>query len=367
MSDRVATRAPRLLLLGYQGFGNLGDEAILTGIEALLAGRSVQIEGIVCGPRVGSIAAFAEARRLPTARLLPGPSALRALWRSDALILTGGGLIHDHWATIIPRYLGWIVLARALGKRVIWLGVGVGPIRRRSQRLLARVARSLTILALVRDRASAALLGGPSGRVAVIPDPALFNSPPPVGRTSGDEVAIIVRGPTPERADEADRLAATLAETHRVLAGRGLRAVSMTMAGASDVAFLRLLRARAAELGSTVEVEELGPTPGDAIARLAGCRAAISVRLHGLLLSTVAGIPCVAVAYDGKVSAAADELGIAELAVDPFSADAEGLVARLELALDLERRARLADRVAELRSAMPAIAERVLGAVGSRR
>lgn len=357
-------RAPRLLAIGYQGFANLGDEAILTGIEALL-GDALTVATVICGPWPESVAAFPAARRISSPRLMPTGPALRSLWRSDALVLSGGGLIHDHWASIIPRYLGWIVLARLFGKRVVWLGVGVGPIRRRSHRVLARLACRLTTLALVRDAASAVLVGGVSTRVGVVPDPALFNGPFIGERWQHHkELAIIVRGPTPARAADAERLAATFADTYLRAAGRGWQPMLMTMAGPADEPFVARITRHLAGRGERAQIEPLGPTPRAAIERLASVDAVISVRLHGLLLASVAGVPCVPVAYDGKVDAAAGELGIGDLVVDPALVTPELLLDRLDDACSTERMRRLAERIDEIRQRMPAVAHRVVDALG---
>lgn len=366
-SDRHVAE-PRILILGYQGFANLGDEAILTGIETILAGRRVRVVGVVCGPVPASVAAFRAAPRISSAHLLPSRRSVRALWSSDALVLGGGGLIHDHWSIVIPRYLGWIALARLFGKRVVWVGVGVGPIRRRMHRLLARIAVRLTALALVRDRRSAALIGGESSHVAVIPDPAYFNQPPrPAFGGRNDELAIVVRGPTPGNARHADTLAAGLVDAYRLAGERGWHPVLMTMAGPADEQFARLLQRRLGESGTSVAVEALGPTPRDVIERLGQMGGVISVRLHGLLLASLAGVPCVAVAYDPKVSAAADELGIADLVITPSDSRAGVLLDHLDDARAPTRMALVADRVAAIRKRMPDVADRVMAAIEGNR
>src|SRR5690606_4645669 len=132
--DRLMT-AVRAVAVGYQGFGNLGDEAILAGIEELLGGTGIVVSHVVSGP--GPVSAFPAARRVPTRRMRPTLQALRALRRAQLLLISGGGLLNDHWATVVPTYLAWVVLGRLLGLRVAWLGVGVGPLRRRWSRLLA--------------------------------------------------------------------------------------------------------------------------------------------------------------------------------------------------------------------------------------
>lgn len=369
MTESAIGETRRLVAVGYQGFGNIGDEAILTGIEAILADGRTTVRAIVCGPDADSVVGFPTARRIVSRRMLPSSAALRELWAGDGLLLSGGGLIHDHWPSVIPRYLAWIVLARALGKRVVWIGVGVGPISRPWQRMLARLARHLTTLALVRDSASADLLGGPGERVAVMPDPAVFNVRP-AHRADPDgahELAIIVRGPTPRHRRGADVLAAAVVGAYEAAPAHGWRPVLLTMAGAADDPFVSLLYQAAARRGLTIEITPLGSTPAAAMQRLARCGAVISVRLHGLILAALAGVPCVPVAYDAKVRAAADELGIGDLVVDQARVTVADLLERLERATGRERRERVDGRIREMRERLRGVADRVAAAMGSSR
>jgi len=360
-------RPRRVVALGYQGFANVGDEAILTGIETLLGDQPVTVIAIVCGPTPQTVVAFPAARRISSPRLLPTAAALRALWKADGLILSGGGLIQDYWMSVMLRYLAWIVLARALGKHVVWVGVGVGPLRRRSARVIARLSARLSTLALVRDPLSLDLIGGARAGVGVVPDPALFNSSPSHVEDRGNELPIIVRGPAPSATGEAGSLADIVVDLCVAARQRGWHPVLLTMAAHMDAAFVAEIRVAAARREEDVEIKELGPSPAAAIERLAGSHGSVAVRLHGLLLSAVAGVPCVPVAYDAKVRSAAVELGIGDLVVDPTAMTAEGVLDRLEMATTDARRAWLEDGVQNLRDRMPEVAAMVLAALGGAR
>jgi polysaccharide pyruvyl transferase CsaB len=363
MTSAAPAGAPhRVVAIGYQGFGNVGDEAILTGIQAILAGSGVTVGWVACGPEPSSVAAFPDARRLSVPRLLPSAAAIRALARSSGLLLGGGGLIHDHWPTVIPRYLLWIVLARALGKRVVWLGVGVGPIRRRTQRSLARIALRLSAAALVRDDESAALLGGVGPKVTVIPDPALFNpSGPPVDRHP-TRIGLVVRGPIPTSSDDPAALARRIVAVVEGLRARGREADLLTMGGPADDAFARTLSTEAARRNVALEIGGLGPTPAAALEAIGRYAALVSIRLHGLVLSAVAGVPCVPVAYDAKVRSAADALGLAEAVIDLDELAPETVLERLEGAMTPEDLERVAARVAAMRARKSEISGRVVRA-----
>ncbi len=365
MTGRAAAPRPvTIATVGFQGFDNIGDEAILAGIEAALAGTSCRVSIVFSGPRTDSVAAFPGARRVVTSRHLPGPAALRLLRRVDLLVIAGGGIFNDHWTAVIPRYAAWVFAARVAGARVVWFGVGVGPIRRPWLRWLTRVAARMSSLLLVRDAASAALLGSRPTRV--IPDPSLFN-PPPQPREPGGELGLIVRAPTSRDAGRAGALLDAVVTAAVAANARGARPVVMTMAGETDRRSAQSVQAGLERAGlGNVPCEELGPTPAAALDRLASLSGLITVRLHGLLLGALAGVPTIPIAYDGKVLAAADRLGMGDLVVSLAALSQTDLIERLEIAGSPDRRRLVAERVRAMRDERDGVAAAVVAA-GARR
>ena len=350
----------RIATVGFQGFGNLGDEAVLTGIEALLDRPGVKVTTVFSGPRPETIAAFPAARRIVEPRHLPGLRALRALRDVDLLLIAGGGLFNDHWVGVVPRYTAWVLAARIAGARVAWVGVGVGPIRRRSLRWLARLAARASQLVLVRDAESLALLGS-AGRSRLMPDPAVFNRPP--ARTDGAGLALVVRAPVAADAALTPRLLQALAAA---AAGAEGPTIVFTMAGEADRAFTEVLRAELEAAGVMVaDAEPLG-RPQQALARLAGVSAVVTVRLHGLLLAALAGVPAVPIAYDAKVRVAAERLGVPDVLVPLDAVSGPLLLEKLRAARTDQRRRTVQQRMGAMRAEADEIATAILAAGGGR-
>jgi polysaccharide pyruvyl transferase WcaK-like protein len=362
----VRDRAPvRLVALGYQGYGNLGDEAILTGIERLFAGTPLTVVAIVTGPMPEQVSAFPAAVRIPVRRLLPSLPALRAIRRADGLLLAGGGLIHDHWATVLPRYLAWIAAARLLGRPVAWVGVGVGPLRRRAWRWMARLAARLSRIVVVRDECSAALLGR-AARPIVAPDAALFNDPPDHPPARGSEVGIVVRDPGPGGGAWRGRLVEALAESVGLLEAAGQHPVLLTMAGSADDSIVaEVIAAAVARSGTRLRAEALGPTPPAALGRLARLDGLITVRLHGLLLGLLVATPSVAIGYDSKIQAVARELDVESVVVDQAALSGHALIEALAGASDSVTRSRIANQIMSVRGTRAELAERIASAMGA--
>lgn len=162
----------RVVVSGYYGFGNTGDEAVLRGlITALRRAGSVEITVLSGNPQ--------ETQALHGVEAVDRYS-LAAIWkafrRADLVISGGGGLLQDRTsARSSLYYLAVIVLAAAAGKPVYVYGQGVGPLRRRWLRRAAgavlRRARGIG----VRDEASRELLeacGIPASCVHVTADAA---------------------------------------------------------------------------------------------------------------------------------------------------------------------------------------------------
>lgn len=343
---RTASKPPaRLLAVGFQGFGNVGDEAILCGLERLLEGVAT-LDVIVAGT-VAPVVAARTAPRIHPWKLLPTPAALRQIRRADAVVISGGGLVNDYWPLVIPRYLAWVVAARLMGRPVVWAGVGVGPVRRRPWRLLAGIAFALSNAVVVRDRASETagdrLL--PSARVRVAADPA-FALRGPADRPAGSGVCVIVRSPAPGCERHLGRLVAALAGTITGLVGRGVRVDVLTMHPAEDQAIRTALEAALASgVGTGVRISALPDDPNAAAVALASYTALVSARLHGIILGAVAGVPSVAIVYDSKVGAAAEILGLADVAIPLAEVSSERIDAALAA---IARPTRIADLGARL-------------------
>src|SRR5438105_8983080 len=175
----------RVVIAGYYGFGNAGDEMIL---QAVLA----DARSVIDGPRFtiisGDPAATAAAFNVDAVRFTDMPAVIAAIRDSDLVILGGGGLFHDYWGVdvetlLTPRhsgvafYAGIAMLATAMDKPLIIYGVGVGPLGSAAGKRLTRAAFDQAVQATVRDATSRQVLidaGVDPKSVVVTADPA-FN------------------------------------------------------------------------------------------------------------------------------------------------------------------------------------------------
>ena len=341
-SHPAATRSPRLVAVGFQGFGNVGDEAILCGLERLLEGAAT-FDAIIAGT-VAPVWGAPAARRVHPWKLMPTPATMRLIRRSDGLVISGGGLVNDYWPLVIPRYLAWVLAARLMGRPVVWAGVGVGPVRRIPWRILGGIAFALSTSTLVRDRASETAAHGllPAARVVVAADPAFAMEVMPRAVRSG--VGIIIRSPAPRSEPQFERLVDALASAIIALHGRGTRVDILTMHPSEDGAITAALHsALSNEARRAVGIRPLPADPYEAAAALGAYEIIVSTRLHGLILGAVVGVPSVAIVYDAKVRAAAELLGLSDVAI-PL---AELTAARLENAIDILADHRRAEQLAE--------------------
>lgn len=176
-----ASRLRTWLIAGYAGCGNLGDDAIARRLIARMKATdsATRISLTVASPSDPH-------HRFPGATLIDRRSPLsliRAVRRSDALLLGGGCLLQNcsvHGNRSLAYYLSLTWLAR-LFKRPVWLvAAGIGPLRGRLARYM--VGRTLCRAAYlsVRDGASRRLaisLGVPPARIHREADPVLSLAP----------------------------------------------------------------------------------------------------------------------------------------------------------------------------------------------
>lgn len=356
----------RIVISGFYGAGNAGDEAILASLLAGLRARGYR------DITVFSIRPDWTSRQHGVASVYRGWrrqlwTKVRTLARTHVFISGGGGLLQDATPTFlfrgpVPYYLLIATLARLLGCWVLFLGQGVGPLRGRWVRFLTRLLANHADAITVRDAGSLGLLA----EVGVTRPPRwlaadfVFAAPPPDPQRAaavaaregldpgGRWLAVSVRSwPGSERF--FPELAAFL--EHVLARDADLRVVLVPMEGAMDHAAAEQLvaymsqgtsgvgrpdgRERVASARQRVHILQADYEAADLEAFVARAWLAVGMRLHFLLFAARAGVPVLALAYDPKVGAAMDRLGMSrfvlrldDVRVDRLLAAYQELVAR---------------------------------------
>ena len=146
----------RIVLSGYYGFDNAGDEALLTAISNSLRVVDATIEITVLSGNPARTAIVHGIRAVSRVNPLV---LVKELSQADLLISGGGSLLQDVTGPLsIPYYLGIVVLAKLLKTRVVFYAQGVGPVERRLSRWLIKMVANRVDLITLRDFESAELL-----------------------------------------------------------------------------------------------------------------------------------------------------------------------------------------------------------------
>lgn len=272
----------KVVLSGYYGFANTGDEAILLAITREL--KRLGHTPIVLSS--DPIATTREYNVQSTHRMRP-LELLGAIAGADALLSGGGGLLQDKTSRRTLTYYLWIIrIAKMLGKRVAVFNQSVGPLSPEGGRAVSSALKNVT--AIVRDTGSVKTLQEMGVKSILGGDPALLLEAPDVIR---DEKLVVIapRGGQSGATARLVQLAARLIESgHRVLA----------------LSFQPVVDTPEIDAFRTVPGVEIAETadPKRALEWIAGAGAVIGVRLHAVILGAAVGTRFYGIAYDPKVA-----------------------------------------------------------------
>ena len=300
-----------IVISGYYGFYNVGDEAILEATVTLLRRHRPNLDIVVLS------ADPAHTRRCYGVEAVPRtsiPAVAKALRRADLLVSGGGGLLQDvtSWRTV-PYYLGIMQLAMLLGTRVAVYNQGIGPLERNFSRRIVKGVLSRVDCLSVRDPASAHLLRqlGITGEILTAADPVFTLDPP-----SRSEVERCLQ----EHGLQKDRENPLIAISMRLLPQgeksdyfiRLAREACLYLEREKGARFL-FLPCQQSDLDAGRAVfEVLSPghliiedniTPREMLRLIGGVDLLLGMRLHALIFAAVCGVPSVGLPYDPKVNA----------------------------------------------------------------
>ena len=298
----------KIVISGYYGFANAGDEAMLTAIIKSLRSLDpdVDIKVISGNPEV-----TAKTHQVKSIYRFNVLEVLSALAGCDLLVSGGGSLLQDVTSKrSLMYYLSIVALGRLLSKKVMLFAQGIGPIRNGFMRKLTKQVTSKADLITVRDKDSLyelRRLGVPESKVLRTAD-AVFTLPPEdiaYGRRLLDQfhiptdkmlIALSVRN-----WQEDDSYLLELAKAADGLAQqRKAHIVLLPLQYPADVeACQRVQQFMDCKAASTV-IKADCDTEGF-LSLIGNFDLLIGMRLHALIFAAVMKVPFVAVSYDPKV------------------------------------------------------------------
>ncbi len=295
-----------IVISGYYGFGNVGDEAVLAGIRA--AFKKIGIDApltVLSADPARTMREHPGVQAIPRMKLLP---LVRALRGADLLISGGGSLFQDATSARSPYYYLLVLrLAQTLGCKTMIYAQGVGPLIRPGIRRGVRKAFQNAEFITVRDSESRKLLQeiGVTRDIQVVADPSFLVEPDfeaadrlmSEAGVSGERLVGIALRPWPGFDQWITEAAAEILDACSAM---GLQAVFIPMQESED-----------AEVGKGAPILRHGGDPAVAKGLIARCKLVVGMRLHSLIFAASAGVPFVPISYDPKVSAFAAEAGFA--------------------------------------------------------
>ncbi len=319
-----------VLISGYFGFSNAGDEAILRttyrNIKSLDAGTRVEV--LINKPQEHEgMYDFDMVDRFSPVKVF------KALKRCDVLVSGGGSILQDRTsAKSIWYYLLIIRAAEIMKRRVVIYANGIGPVRRRLNRVFVRRAVERADLVTLRDRNSETELKRMGVRRPELhvtadtvfstentsPDRALFrSSAEKYGIPSDRPFAAVSLRKWKYLSEDFSRSMAEICD--HIYSRYGYNIVFVVMQTPEDA---DISRETAALMSSPSYVVDGSPGMEELMSVVGSAEFIMCMRLHTLIFAANMGVPSLGIIYDPKVKGYLDMLGMPSMGyADSFSAE----------------------------------------------
>ena len=315
MYEQVRRRKYNVVMSGYYGFSNTGDDAILESICQGVRAASDEVELTVLSKDPELTRKQYGLNAVPRFNFLKVISALK---KSDLLLSGGGSLLQDTTSTrSLVYYLSVMNLARMLGKPVMLYANGIGPVRKDINRSRVRKAVEQAAAVTLRDHSSAQEL-----REMGVNRPDLVVTADPVFRLESAEPArakeLLLQTGLPEGRDFVavsvrdwaaaeqfpEKLALLCDHLSRTY---GMEILFLLMQPAVDRGMTERVRAQMKEKSYLLEA----PTaPAEMMAVLSKAKLCLAMRLHTLIFAARMAVPTLGLVYDPKVESFLEELDL---------------------------------------------------------
>jgi len=315
----------RITIIGNYGAGNLGDEAILSGLTQLIKRKHPRAEIFVLGKgKLLPLGVRSFIRALFDWQLWKRP--LATLKKSDCVIIGGGGLFSDEesrTATLFWSLHG--IIAHSMGKRLLCLGISLGNmgwLSRQFTKMLFKRAEAV----VVRDNRSLEDITAWGYKAKIAPDLALamnIEVDPLYPTNTNKEKYVVINLRRFKNFDE--KLIQLFAQLADFLVDEfAFRIVFLPLSTTpnSDHHILNKVFDQML-LRDSAKVEGENDRFDDIVNLIRGAEFVISMRLHGTIFSIIAETSVLPIAYMDKIDNfwSDKQLGIVPLSVKALTFD----------------------------------------------
>ena len=313
MYAKVRRRKYNVVMSGYYGFSNAGDDAILQSIHQSILEASDDVEVTVLSNDPEETQRIYGMKALHRFKLW---SVLGALRRCDTLLSGGGSLLQDRTSTrSILYYLSVIRAAELMGKPVMLYANGIGPVEKSGNRSKVKKAVERAALVTLRDHSSAQELrdmGVKREDLHVTADPVFQLNPASETRSlellklaglkeCAQFVAVSVRD-----WPDTERFTRELAVMCDHLRQRyGLEVLFLLMQPHKDRQATQQVRQAMQEPSYILEEN---CSPDELMGVLGRAKLCLAMRLHTLIFAARVAVPVLGLVYDPKVESYLQEL-----------------------------------------------------------
>lgn len=297
----------KIVISGYYGFANAGDEAMLTAIIKSLRSEEKDVQLTVISGNPDFTAAKYRVNSIHRFNFL---SIMSAIKDSDLLLSGGGSLLQDVTSKrSLLYYLFIIGIGRFLHKKVMLFAQGIGPINSCFLRKLTKKVCSKADLITVRDTDSLAELR----RIGIADEKVLLTADAVLTLPKADVkqgASMLQQSAVPQqkklivisvRPWQKNTYLTALAQAADILAEKyNAHIVFLPLQHAVDKDICQMVQAKMANAASSTVLAAKCDTE-QFLSVIGNADLMIGMRLHALVFASVMEIPFVAVSYDPKI------------------------------------------------------------------
>jgi polysaccharide pyruvyl transferase CsaB len=302
----------RVLISGYYGFDNAGDDTVLFGIINSLKQHMPKIDIAVLSNKpketedLFGVPAFNRWRFV---------EIWRQLHQSDMLLMGGGSLLQDATSPrSVMYYLGIVTMAKFLNKPVIFFAQGFGPITHPISKILIKSIVNKVDIITLRDQNSAEDMKklGVNRPIHVTADPALTIRPsavnPEISRkwllaNDKPSFAISIR-----KWKNEENFKQEIARMADEMVRKGWNVYFLPMQFPSDVSPSEDIMNLMQEQGAVLLNEKMNFH--EIISFIGHMNFVLGMRLHSIIIAAVHNVPFVGISYDPKINRFLERVGM---------------------------------------------------------